>query len=213
MLFLKYKKSSLTKTNIFVLILLLFICSKTIGQSITYSTLTLTSDELKTAFIEDSNYFSGGNNDLPYFQSKNGNLSMRYYKSTGVIVIFDFKSKSDYISLIREIQKNAYFRFKYCTDYDEPITYNYETYNDNKIRFDFSEMRISVEYPSKVNSFLDSNSDFTTVFVCMSKGAYAFHTNLKCEGLANCDAEIAKSNIREAKKYDYRFCEICTDDE
>lgn len=213
MSFPKYKKSCIIKTNFFICILLLFISSKIIGQSLEYNSLILSSNELKSAFSDDNNYFSGGNNDLPYFQSKDGKLYIKFYKSTGVTVIFDFKSKTEYLKVIREIQNNANFRFKYCTDFNEPIIYNYQTNSGNKIRFSFTEMRVSVEYPSKVNSFLDSNSEFTSVFVCVSKGAYAYHTNLKCDGLANCDAEIAKSNIKEAKEYNYQFCEICTSPE
>jgi hypothetical protein len=73
-------------------------------------------------------------------------------------------------------------------------------------------MRVSIEYPSTISSLMDRNFGLTSVFVCLSADSYAFHTNLKCEGLGNCKADIAKSNISEAKKYNYRFCEKCTND-
>jgi hypothetical protein len=183
------------------------------SQNITYDLLNSTSETLKEYLSNSEKYFSGGTSDLPYFQGKLNDSYIKFYKSTGVIVIFDLKSQAEYSKIIRTIQNNAYFRFKFCTDYNEPIVYNYQTNSGNKIRFNFNQMRISVEYPSKTNSFLESNSEFTPVFVCISEGAYAYHTNLRCEGLANCDAQIAKSNIKEAKKYNYRICEICTSDE
>lgn len=198
--------------NLILVFFFLFISSIS-GQEINYNLLNSTSDNLKSYLYNNDNYFSGGTSDLPYFQGKISDLHIKFYKSTGTIVIFDFKSNTEYLKIIEKIQSNANFRFKYCTDYNEPIVYNYQSSSGNKIRFDFSEMRVSVEYPSKLNSFLDSNSEFTPVFVCVSKGAYAYHTNLKCEGLANCDAKIAKSNIKEAKQYNYRICEICTSDE
>ena len=194
------------------IIIFLFVANAN-SQEINYNQLNSSSDNLKTSLYNNDNYFSGGTSDLPYFQGKISDLYIKFYKSTGTIVIFDFKSKTEYLRVIEKIQSNANFRFKYCTDYNEPIVYNYQTSSGNKIRFDFSKMRVSVEYPSKVNSFLDSNSEFTSVFVCVSKGAYAYHTNLRCEGLSNCDAKIAKSNIKEAKEYNYRICEICTTDE
>lgn len=208
-LFQKYNKSQLFFITCFLGVLN-FTC---FSQEINCKQLKLTSENLKESLNDNDNYFSGGNNDLPYFQGKTNDLYIKFYKSTGTIVIFDFKSKTEYLKIIREIQSNLNFRFKYCTDYNEPIIYNYQTNSGNKIRFNFNEMRISVEYPSKVNSFLNSNSEFTSVFVCVSKEAYAYHTNLRCEGLANCDAKIAKSNIKEAKEYNFRICEICSTDE
>lgn len=201
-------KTSKIQYKLFIIIFFFIVNAN--SQEINYSQLKSTSENLKSSLYNDDNYFSGGNSDLPYFQGKINEIYIKFYKSTGTIVLFDFKSKTAYLKVIREIQNNANFRFKYCTDYNEPIVYNYETNSGNKIRFNFNDMRVSVEYPSKVNSFLDSNSEFTPVFVCTSKGAYAYHTNLRCEGLANCDAEIAKTNIKEAKGYNYRICEICT---
>lgn len=184
-----------------------------IGQELTYSNLSSSSDNLKQTLSSSEEYFSGGSPELPYFQGKYSNSYIKFYKSLGTTVLFDIKSQQEYIKLIREIQSSANFRFKFCTDYNEPVVYNYEASNSNKIRFNFSEMRISVDYPSKVNSLIDQNFGLTTAFVCLSDDAYAFHTNLRCEGLGNCESDIAKSNISEAKKYNYRFCEICTNDD
>jgi len=198
--------------RVFIFILFTFFL-KSYSQELSYNYFSTSSENLKEFLSKSNDYFSGGNSETPYFQSKNGDLYIKFHISTGTIVIFDFESQNDYLKTLNGIRKNAIFRFKYCTDYNEPIVYNYRTNNDNKIRFDYNNLRISVEYPSKLNSFLDSNSEFTPVFVCVSKGAYSYHTNLKCEGLANCDAQIAKSNIKEAKQYNYRICEICTSDE
>lgn len=183
------------------------------SQNLNYSHLEQNSETFQNYLAQSGNYFSGGSSSYPYFQGKTSNSYIKFYRSTGTTCIIDLKSEQDFISLVRKIQRNANFRFKYCTDYNEPIVYNYETYGGNKIRFNFNDMRISVEYPSKLNSFIESNSEFTSVFVCLSNDAYAYHTNLRCEGLGNCDTKIAKSNIKEAKKYNYRICEICTDDD
>jgi len=187
-------------------------CFKVNSQELNYSVFSSDSKSLKNSLYNNNDYFSGGTSDLPYFQGKQSNSYIKFYKSTGVTVIFNLKSQSEFSKTVKIIQNNANFRFKYCTDYNQPIVYNYQTNSGNKIRLNFNEMKISVEYPSKVNSFLDNNSEFTSVFVCMSEGAYAYHTNLRCEGLGNCDSKIAKSNIKEAKNYNYRICEICTTD-
>ena len=196
----------------FAFILTFLFSSIIFGQEITYNHLSSTSEILKDYLRNSGEFFTGENTELPYFQGKTDSKYIKFHKSTGVIVTFDFKTKSEYLSLIDDIQNKAEFRFKYCTDYDGNITYNYETYVGNKIRFNFNEMRISLEFPSELNTFLESNSEFTNVFVCVSEDAYAYHTNLKCSGLSNCEAKISKSNIKEAKKYKYKICEICTDD-
>ena len=182
------------------------------SQNINYSLLNSTSGNLKNFLLNNNDYFSGGNTDVPYFQGKHNNSYIKFYNSTGVIVVIDLKSKTDFFSLIRTVQNNAILKFKYCTDYDEPIVYNYETTNGNKIRFSYDKMRVSISYPSEINDFLNNNSGLSRVFVCTSQDAYAYHTNLRCKGLANCDSQIAKSNIQEAKSYNYQICEICTTD-
>lgn len=193
------------------LILIFVFCSiQFYGQTLSYEYFTIAPNSLKEFLLDNDDYFSGGTSDLPYFQGKSNNIYIKFYRAIGTTVIYEFKSDTEYLKLIREIKNKANFRFKYCTSYNDPIVYNYQTTSGNKIRFNFSENRISIEYPSKLNSFLNENSEFTPVFVCVSEGAYAYHTNLKCEGLANCDAQIAKSNIKEVKKFKYRICEICT---
>jgi len=182
------------------------------GQKITYNYLNVSSENLKYSLRNSGDFFSNEPHDLPYFQGKYDSKYIKFYKSTGMVVTMDFKTQSEYLQLISQIQKNAHFRFKYCTDYKDNVVYNYQTSVGNKIRFNFNEMRISVEYPSSTNKFLDSNSEYTTAFVCLSKDAYAYHTNLRCEGLGNCEAKIAKTNFKEAKNYNYRICEICTSD-
>ncbi|AFL81773.1 hypothetical protein Aeqsu_2313 [Aequorivita sublithincola DSM 14238] len=196
----------------FTLILAFLISSIVFGQKITFNHFSSTAENLKRYLLNSGDYISSGNADLPYFQGKEDSKNIKFYKSTGVTVIFDFKTDSEYLSIVHDIQNNAEFRFQFCTDKNESIVYNYETYVGNKIRFNFSEMRISLEFPSELNNFIDENSDLTTVFVCKSDNSYAFHTNLKCSGLANCKSEISKTDIRSAKKSNYKICEICTDD-
>lgn len=182
------------------------------AQSLSYSYFSMGSEKLKTQLIQD-NYSQSGNLEHPSFFDVDNGTAVRFYKSTGVIAKFEIGSTSKFSELVKEISRNANFRFKYCSDYDSPVVYSYDTYNGNIIRFDYNKKEISVDFPSSVNSFMNSNSDLTTVFVCLSEGAYAFHTNLKCNGLQNCDSKIAKSNIREAEKYNYKFCEICSTDD
>ncbi len=183
------------------------------SQEISFNNLNVSSENLKNSLLNSGNFFSNEPHELPYFQGKADNKYIKFSKSTGTIVIMDFKSQTEYLALINQIQSKASFRFKYCTNYDENVVYNYQTSNGNKLRFSFEKMRISVEYPSNTNKFLDSNFEITSVFVCISKDAYAYHTNLRCEGLGNCEAKIAKTNIKEAKNHDYKFCEICTSDD
>jgi hypothetical protein len=196
----------------FTLILALTLSSILFGQRITYTHLNLTSENLKEILLNSGEYFTGENTELPYFQGKQDSKYIKFYKSTGDIVTIDFKTDSEYLSIIYDIQNNAVFRFKFCTDYEENIVYNYQTSSGNKIRFDYGKMRISVEYNSELNSFLDSNSDFGSTFICESDNSYAYHTNIKCSGLGNCEANVSKTNIRSAKKSGYKICKICTDD-
>src|SRR5690606_41106200 len=196
----------------FAFILVFSFSSILFGQKITYNDLNSTSDNFKENLLKSGNYFTGENTELPYFQGKEDSKYIKFYKSTGEIATIDFKTDNEYLSIIYAIHKNANFRFKFCNDYDENIVYNYETLSGNKIRFDYGELRISIEYPSKLNNFLDNNSDFGSVFICESDNSSAYHTNLKCDGLANCEVKITKTNIRSAKKINYKICKICTDD-
>ncbi|XMO87169.1 hypothetical protein AAFN75_02550 [Algibacter sp. AS12] len=172
----------------------------------------MTSESLKVRLLNSGDYFTGGKEELPYFHGKGDSKYIKFHKTTGVNATFDFKTDSEFLSIIHEIQNNAIFKYKFCTDPNENIAYNYETFGGNKIRFNYGEMRISLEFPSKLNTFLESNTEFTSVFVCISDDAYAYHTNLKCNGLGNCEAEISKIDIKRAKKNNYKICEICTDD-
>lgn len=207
-----YKQFAIIMKKHFALLFTFFLTITIYGQKISYNDLNVSSDNLKRSLRNSDNYFSNEPHELPYFQGKTDSKYIKFYKSTGTVVTIDFKSQTEYLSLISQIQQRANFRFKFCTNYRENIVYNYKTSSGNKIRFNFNEMRISIEYSSTTNKFLDSNSEFTTAFVCVSKDAYAYHTNLRCEGLGNCDAKIAKTNFKEAKKYKYLFCEICTSD-
>jgi hypothetical protein len=196
----------------FAFILTFIVSNLLFGQEITYNDLNLTSENLKEHLINSGDYFTGGSEELPYFQGKEDSKYIKFYNTTGVIATFDFKTDNEFLSIIHEIQNNANFKYKFCTDQNENVVYNYETLGGNKIRFDYAELRISLEFPSKLNNFLESNSEFTSVFVCISDDAYAYHTNLKCNGLENCEAEISKTDIKTAIKNNYKICKICIDD-
>lgn len=195
-------------------LLLIFLLSYNIffGQEINYSLLNTTSTNFKNYLSNNDDYFSGGSEQHPYYQGKIDSKYIKFYNTTGVIAVIDFKSKREFLQLVKQIQNNALFNYKVCPDYNSQITYNYKTSMGNSLRFNFNEMRISLEFPSKINNFLEENGDLLPGFVCLSDDAYAFHTNIKCEGLGNCNEKIAQTDIREAKKYGYRYCEICTDD-
>lgn len=195
-------------SKLFLILTTLFIQLSCLAQSVNYSHLSLESNELKKHFTNNNDYFSGGSSEYPYFQGKLSGSYIKFYRSTSTTCVIDLKSQQDYNSLIKEIQNNASFRYKYNTSYQEPVVYNYETSNGSKIRFDLTQMRISIEYPSAISSLMDQNFGITPVFVCLSEDAYAFHTNLRCEGLGNCQSKIAETNVREAKKNNFNICNL-----
>ncbi|MEZ4840654.1 MAG: hypothetical protein R2821_03865 [Flavobacteriaceae bacterium] len=183
------------------------------AQELSYSFLTLSPETFKSYLFSNSDYFSSGNANNPHFQKKNGKLNIKFYETTNIYANLDFQSTSDFLNLVREVQSKAYFEHKFCSSYDEPVIFKYITSNKNIIRFNFSEIRVQIQYPSKLDNIFEGDFELImTVFVCLSENAYAFHTNLKCEGLGNCNSKIAKTNISEAKKYGYRICEICSND-
>ncbi len=184
-----------------------------LAQDVNYSYFNTSSENLKKFLLDNQNYMTGGNSENPYFQGKHKSVYIKFYNTIGINVTFDIESTKDYVTVVNEISERANFRYKYCSDYDEPVVYNYESDGGNKIRYNLEKKQISVQYPSKLSSILESNDGLTTVFVCLSKQAYAYHTNLKCEGLGNCDSDIAKSTIEKVTKYDYKICEICTREE
>lgn len=48
-----------------------------------------------------------------------------------------------------------------------------------------------------------------SVYICMSKNAYAFHKYKTCNGLQRCSKEIKKVSVAQAEKAGYRKCKIC----
>ncbi len=50
----------------------------------------------------------------------------------------------------------------------------------------------------------------TSVYICISKNAVAYHVNQNCRGLNKCTHEIKNVTISEAKKKGYRACKICS---
>jgi hypothetical protein len=191
---------------IFALILTTFSFFSCRGQNIDYSMLNCSVDQLTNYLNTSKEYFVGRN----YYSAKNTKFTIQFYNTTGVYVNYKIRNSTFFSNIVSNINSKAFFRFKYCSDYNSPIVYNYETSSGNKIRYNYDELMIQVQYPSSLNTFFDSNSEFLPVFVCTRKVSYAYHTNLKCEGLQNCESQIAKSTIKEAKKYGYKICEICT---
>lgn len=47
-----------------------------------------------------------------------------------------------------------------------------------------------------------------TVYVCMSTGAYAYHTHF-CQGLKRCKADIAEMSVNEARSRGRKPCGYC----
>lgn len=49
-----------------------------------------------------------------------------------------------------------------------------------------------------------------SVYICVSKGAIAYHQNLSCRGLRSCKHQMIKVSLSEAiNKYHLRECHIC----
>ena len=160
-----------------------------------------------TNYLQSSeNYFKNRN----YFQAKYGNFSIQIVSGLGNNAIIVFKKEADFKKLALDIMNNAYFDFKFCNDYDSSVVYNFHSGLENRFRFNFDELRISVEYPNSLSEFAQSNIDLLGVFVCGTDDSYAYHTNLRCGNLNQCSGKIYKSTIREATGMKYRICGSCT---
>jgi hypothetical protein len=48
-----------------------------------------------------------------------------------------------------------------------------------------------------------------TVYVCVSKGSVAYHSNRDCSGLAHCKFAIKAMSVSDAVKLGKRECHIC----
>jgi|GEM_PF-3693868 len=197
----------------YIIIITCFLSLNLNSQEITYNDLNISSERLKLSLENSGDFFSNMPHNLPYFQGKTDNKYIKFHSSIGKVVHFEFKSESEYLTLINQIQNNAEFVFKSCTDYEQAVTYSYLTSIGNSILFDFNDLIVSVKYPSDLDDVFDRNFEvLKQVLVCISNDAYAFHTNLRCEGLGNCDSKISKTTIQQAKRYNYKICKICTSD-
>ena len=56
---------------------------------------------------------------------------------------------------------------------------------------------------------LTSFIQIKTVYVCISKGSVAYHSNRNCSGLSHCKSEIKGMSIDDAMKLGKRECHIC----
>lgn len=196
------------KKEIFKLfiVVLYFFPLKIKSQNIDYYMLNCSSNELINSLNKNKNYLKNSNSYYP----NNKYFKINIYNTTGVYVNIKFKNINLFHKTILMVQTNALFSNKFCTSYTMPVTFKFTTINGNIIRFNNDEMEIQIEYPSKVNSYMNSFTQFNTVFVCNSDKAYAYHTNIKCEGLHNCETNILETNSQNAVKKDYKICEICS---
>jgi len=49
-----------------------------------------------------------------------------------------------------------------------------------------------------------------SVYICVSKGAIAYHQTLSCRGLRSCKHRIIKVSLSDAiNKYHLRECHVC----
>ncbi len=193
-------------------ILIIFFLSNisSYSQNMPFSYINTTSDNLLIYLSNNSNYWKGKTRS-PYFQSKNGGTYIKFYDSYSTIVTIDFKKQTDFYETISEIKNKAIFNFKYCSNYRLPVVYNYQT-NFNKIRFNLTEMQISIEYNSDMSEFIQNNENLLSVFICSTNDSYAYHTNVRCFGLSNCSTNIQQTDMQTIKKTKYRICKLCTDD-
>lgn len=182
-------------------------------QSIPFSYLNTNSENLSYYLTNNQNYWGEKKANHEYFQSKSGSTFIKIYKSVIVNVTIDFKNKTDYIKTLTEIRNKTIFQYKYCSDFESPVVYTYKT-NFNTIRFNLYEYQISIQYNSELDSFFEENQHTFPVFVCPSYNSYAYHTNLRCNGLNNCNSDIYKFNLRDAQRSKkYKMCEICSSDD
>ena len=199
---------SLIKKLKFLSILLLFSFNSLLSaQKINYRYLDVSPNTLINS-LNREHFFITELNSKIFFQGKNNEVNITYYENN-YTSIFEFKNVSDCLNLIDEIRDNAIFQYKYCSSYTLPIVYNYISSGNNTIRFNFEEKRISVQYPGLDFSFA---SEFLPVFICQSYDSYAWHTNLRCEGLNNCNSKIVETDKKNAKKNNYKICKICISD-
>jgi len=57
---------------------------------------------------------------------------------------------------------------------------------------------------------LFSNQKIDSVYICVSKGAIAYHQTLDCRGLRSCKHRIIKVSLKDAiNKYHLRECRVC----
>lgn len=195
-----------------LIFLFVFIFSASVNaQKINYSYFLTSTENLKNHLSKTNDYFIGKYQGNISYQGKSGDLDIVFYNTISEYIIFRFSNSKDYHDLLNEIKSKAFFYYKFCSDYNHPIVYNFLTNNDHKIRFNLEEYQISLEYPSDILGLLNENSEILTpVFTCNTDYSYAFHTNIKCEGLNNCKGKIYKTNIKNAKKDGYKLCHICS---
>lgn len=59
-----------------------------------------------------------------------------------------------------------------------------------------------------LGSFKSQKAD--SVYICVSKGAVAYHQSLSCRGLRSCKHQIIKVSLKDAiNKYHLRECRVC----
>lgn len=200
----KTQKNKLLK-KVYLLIIMFSISLNVNCQNITYNILNQNYSDFLHTINSNANYWKSNNS----YQAKHNNFRIELYQTIGNTAVIKFSNYKDFEKLIKEIVKNSWFNFKYCTSFNEPIVYNFNS-EKAKFRFNLSEFKLSVEYPNSTSKYLENYNDLLTVFICDSDNSYAYHTNIKCENLNLCKSNILKTNIKDAKKINYKQCEICS---
>lgn len=82
------------------------------------------------------------------------------------------------------------------------------------LNFDVNSSSNSKKYyyqnPTKSKEEVVVEQNISSIYVCISEDSYAFHNNYDCRGLQNCQHEIKKVTLKEARtKYQRNPCGFC----
>lgn len=56
---------------------------------------------------------------------------------------------------------------------------------------------------------LENSTNSRKVYFCKSESAYAYHSNMSCDGLQNCSHNIYSVSESSARQRGYRYCTLC----
>ena len=74
----------------------------------------------------------------------------------------------------------------------------------------FLPLFLAISLGATAFSYSSNNKDSaeTTVLICNSQNAYAYHSH-KCSGLQRCKSEVINIRLSDAKKQGRSACKIC----